>query len=283
MEGVELHKIVSSYLAAPESRSAIGTLLSNASKTLLSKDYCSIGTGARIYASDAPLNADGTVSGTSNLWIVNPRALGADTLVGPIRTAGGHGLLIMDVVDLPTGELLGTTLDSLYSIDKSSAVAVLVSALKDIPPPVPSNIAANALGFDARGRFVLAGRGSQNVFAIRRDLLQLDIVGNFGTDFISAGDIAFMPDNGMFAVGENAAHTNYLLAFTGSTNAAAPVGGPIGFANVWGLNPIGNNLLGFTSDPLTHKGSLISLDVKTGKGTLVRPLSFGATGARPNR
>ncbi len=71
-----------------------------------------------------------------------------------------------------------------------------------------------------------------------------------------------------------------LLRINPTTGVATRVSASaIGYTNVWGLEFIDSILFGLTADPVTGRGSLITINTTSGLGSFVRQLSFNAFGA----
>lgn len=101
------------------------------------------------------------------------------------------------------------------------------------------------------------------------DTLVVERIGELSNDFGSDGDLVSIRGAGTFIAAHDPADRgqSYLALLEPRTGAATVVGG-IGFHSVYGLGYWGGVLYGFL-----HDGRLISIDVASGRGTLVSSMT----------
>jgi len=213
--------------------------------------------------------------GPSDLYTVDARAAGTDHLVGRIRTVTGLQPVITDLALAPDGSLWGVSFTRLYLIDKATAIAVDRGALglSDV----------NALGADVQGRLYGATQFGRFI-QINASTGTASAIGLLGAGYASDGDLAFAPDGVLFGTLRTSIGTSVLVTINTATGAATPIGtvSGVGITDVWGLAFEGARLIGFTSGSGGH-GEVIEINRTTGRGTIIRPLSFNAGGAAVGR
>lgn len=278
---VRLHNMATSYLAGKESRELLKSIIVRQAAQLKADSDCRVPQGARIYASSGQMSVLGS-SGPSDLWIVPPFSYGVDTLVARIRTADGFSPAITDVARHPDEGLWAVSFNRLYKLDERTGLLELFGSFTSFG-------GVNALAFDPDGRpYVATNEGI--VAGLTLDPPGIFWKGQFGSNLISHGDIAFAPDGRFFAaVGSKGNEQSFLAKVDIEKGGRAEVlsceGKGTGVPNLWGLAFIGNSLFGLTTDSKTGKGALIALDTSTGCGAKTRDLSFNAFGAaaKPGR
>lgn len=231
--------------------------------------------GGLIYAS----SGEGTGSGPSSLYKSVPTIDGNDMLVGLITTPDGLNPVITDLALTPTGILYGVSFDTLYIIDKTTAIAT----------PVGSGLGftdVNALASDSIGNLFASG------FVEPSFLLGVSIstglattIGPYGTGFISSGDLVFSPNGILYATVLDPNITNTVLVTVDQNSGIANRVNSIndsGFTNIWGLSFVGGQLYGLTSD-INGIGILLLIDINTGQGSFVRNINFSAFGSSKPR
>ncbi len=166
--------------------------------------------------------------------------------------------------------------DQLYSIDPVTAIATDIGSLGE------SDIVA--LASDQSG--VLYGSGSSAAALVRIDRVSgaATLIGNLGGGLIPDGDLAFAPDGRLFGTFRTSTGATVLATASPTTGAVTQVnpGMSVGYQNVWGLAFAGGRLFGLTTDAI-GQGTLIQLDLVTGRGSFIRSLTFNASGAAVRR
>ncbi|MBX4195488.1 hypothetical protein KW796_00825 [Candidatus Parcubacteria bacterium] len=264
-----LHQMGSSYLAAPESRVKIASIISNDVATLEKNPECQKPRGGLIYASSGRLSG-GLTSGPSDLWSVSPLSDGADTKIARLKNKSGSEPAITDLAEHPDGSLWAVSYDSLYRVNRETGI---IEGVFKFDSPM------NAMTFDTKGRIYAASTDGK-IVGLEISPLRIFFRGEFGPTLHSSGDLAFSPGGILYAVVEDD-RSQSALATVDLENGRIKLvsAATIGFTNAWGISFVGNVLYGLTSDPVSSFGKLITIDVATGKGTLVRGLGFNAFGA----
>lgn len=219
-----------------------------------------------------------TASGTgdnrapSDLYLVEVIENGSDSLLGRLRTSDGFEPVMTDIAFSSEAGLWGVSFENLYRIDTVSTIVEEVGSMEagDV----------NALAFDSSGKLYAA---NVDGFLFRIDTLtaRSDTVGNFGSDLVPAGDIAFSPSGELFAAAVSALEVSFLVSVDTANGEASFLGFgvPLGFNNVWGLSFVGEELFGFTTDINEGIGKLIKININEGTGEFIRNLNFNAFGA----
>jgi hypothetical protein len=212
--------------------------------------------------------------GLSLLYRVPLQANATDSVIGAITTAAGVNLSITDLALDRSGGLWGITFTDLYRINSGSGIASKVGALgvQDM----------NALTFAPDGR--LLGAGAAGDLSVIDTLTgQASVIGSYGSVQLSGGDLAYGPDGRLFATVIGPPGFDRLVVVDPATGVATPAGTAtsIGFANVWGLVFVGDQLYGLSYGATLNGtvGVLLRIDPVTGLGTQVRMLGFRTYGA----
>lgn len=269
LANLQLHLMSESYMAGVESRTKIKQIISDDVAALEKNPECSKPKGGRIYATSGRV-VGGSLVGPSDLWSVSPLPSGADTKIARLKTKSGAEPIMTDLAEHPDGSLWGVSFDSLYKVDKSSG---LVEGVYKFDSPM------NALTIDTRGR-ALAASTDGTIIGLELSPLRVFFRGQFGSPYRSSGDLATSPGGVTYAVVEDDRKQSLLATVDLANGSAKPVSvNVIGSQNVWGISFVGNALYGMTSDPISGLGSLITIDILTGRETFVRKLSFNVFGA----
>lgn len=280
---VEINNLTSSLLASGLEFSQPISLSFGANRVRVSA-YGGLADGHRAFATTGEfnLNFEGIIASSgsarvlgsfppSDLYVVQPSDTGDDVLLGRVRTATGFEPVITDIAVKPDGQVYAVSFDMLYLIDPPSLA-------------VPLNLeglgvgGANALTSDETGK--LLGATQAGAFFEIDDQARAVVIGHYGSGFESWGDVVFSAEGQLYGTVRDANGTGFLVLVDRSTGRATPVDpdSPIGFDNVWGLQFVGHQLHGLTSEFGTQTGKLIKINTTTGVGELVRELSFDAFG-----
>ena len=182
---------------------------------------------------------------------------------GEERLLGRLPVSLTDIALAPDGTIYGADGDSLVRVDLASMRFEIV---------MPVSAAFNGLDTAPDGTLY----GAANTGVYRFDLARgtSTLVATFPNRFTSSGDLAFI-DGRLYATATGPALTEDLLVEISLTGGVGRVVGPVGFVNIWGLAPRGEQLFGFAGG-----GEMMRIDITTGRGTLiVRRTTHGFWGA----
>jgi hypothetical protein len=213
----------------------------------------------------------------STVYFVEPSASGSDFALKAMRDTQGSSLRITDIAywDKPVGQVGGSTLSNpivyvvspsrLYQLNRATGVGEQLASF--------GSRTVNALTFDKDGGLYAGGSSGE--------LLVIDPVTGALKQAISlspavqfSGDLIFLA-NGMLVATVTGGVGGDRLAEIDRTTGIVRMIGNIGFDGVYGLSLFDGSLWGLTKD-----AELLRLNSETGRGTLVRSLSFNANGAR---
>jgi hypothetical protein len=214
------------------------------------------------------------------LYAVNPRT-NALTQVGRFSFPSGdrNNHTMNDIAVDADGTLVGNTQDALYRIDTTSAACTLIAPLPDGNfvglTYLPAGLIPGSTGE------VLVGGVSSGVYwridATTGRATRLGQLRRGSTNYVLSGDFVSIVGAGTFATvrASNASSTSTdQLASVNPATGELTVLGSTGFDRIFGLAYYRNTLYGFTRD-----GEFISMNIRTGVGTLVSrpaPQFYGA-------
>jgi hypothetical protein len=223
---------------------------------------------SRVYAHDGKVGDK-----ASTLYLLNSATL-ATTEIGPITGLGNQSLtdLAIDKDD----NMVGVTLDKLFTINPTTGAATLVGELEasnvtslsfipsDIDDPTSPDILVTANSFG-------------EVFQIDPTTGASTLLGNYGTvaqgQVRSSGDLFGVHGLGIFAtvdIGDGQADTeDYLAIIDPVTWVATPIGAGTGFDKIFGVGFWGGVIYGFVDLGNGAGGQMIQIDQNTGAGTLL--------------
>lgn len=202
----------------------------------------------------------------------------------------GFEITLLDIDTHPSGTLYGITRDGLYIFDTTENHWVKAAKLTGA-------MHANGMAIDFEGvAFITVDNKLFKLDLTRtEELLEqkglkessfsnisiaLSPTNIEPTYFISSGDSVVNKQNTLFMTSKHDPTGDFLVEINRDTATAVSIG-QIGFDKVFGLTAAWNNLYGTTLE-----GELISIDIKTGKGTLVKNFTgkrwYGAASS-PNR
>jgi hypothetical protein len=180
-----------------------------------------------------------------------------DLNTGAVTVIGNTHQTLVDIAFDPSGNLYGITFGQLYRIDRTTAATTLVGNLNAGSP-------LNSLVFDSAGNLFSANTG---LYSINTTTGQATLIGNNGTSYSSAGDLAF--SGSALYLTSNLTSTDHLIRLSTGTGAGQDVGS-IGFSNVYGLASIDSILYGITGT------QVLTINAATGQGTSL--LDYGGRG-----
>ncbi len=193
-----------------------------------------------------------SATATPLLWVADSsRQLATvDVQTGAVTLIGQTDVAMSDIAFDPSGILYGDGIDgNLYRIDRANASTTRIGALGAF---------VNSLVFDASGTLYAAS----NVLYTIDTLTGLATpIGNHGTHYDSAGDLAFV-DGRLYLSSSNSSSSEDDLYILDTTNGAGTLIGGIGFPEVLGLASANHrDLFGLSGS------RLLSLDPTTGAAT----------------
>lgn len=264
-EHMKLHHFTGSYLADPESRQILGDILQKYTKSLLADQQCGNESEAEavIYASSRE-----EYPTRSSLWSVDAASDGDDRRIAAIRTQGGRDLTIHDLALSPSGDLWVVAFDTLYSVDKSSGVAIAEVAFPSYPQ-------IGAMAFDHNGYLYVAGRLGQ-ILSI--DLATLEVPWYRNTRS-GIQDMAFSFSGELYAVVADifSSQLARIDLTSGQINEIGRIKSSLSGYN--GLSFVGHKLYALTANQSYQKSYLLEVNTSTGKGEILRELAFSTSGA----
>jgi hypothetical protein len=195
----------------------------------------------------------------SELYKVDPDKLTV-TKIGPFKWPGLSDQMTDIALD-KKGAMIGISYDTVYSVDPKTAVCKELAPLSGSDFTGLSYIASET----ADGKeILLAASGSGVLSEIDPATGKSKVIGNYGGPG-SSGDLVSVKGLGTYATVVKGFGGNDWLAKIDVLNGGkATLIGDIGFGAVWGLSFWKNKFYGFTEGK-----QFITLDTKTGKGTLV--------------
>ncbi len=207
------------------------------------------------------------------LWNVNP-------VSGSAGRIGDMGVVMTDIAFSPSGELFGISPpDDLYRINLGEITggtvpSTFIGSLGISNPGPIGRREIKSLEFDAAGTLyfaTFAPLSGGELGAINLAAAELALVGTIGRN--NGGGLAFSPRDGSLFMNscrptgfqmECSTTYKHRLVKVNSTTGAGTEVGRIGFPNIYGLDFVGNELVG-----ITLAGELLSVDTVTGTGTVI--------------
>ena len=207
------------------------------------------------------------------LFVVDPLLLSV-TPVGAFGwPADGQDHQMTDIAVTADEHLWGVTFNALYQIDRATAQCTFVASLS-----------GSLIGLNFNGlTFVPAGvLGSQEVLVASTQAGAYYLVdtrtgnanrlGSYGDGIGSSGDLVAVAGAGMYATVTRGG-AEYLARIDPRTGVATVVG-PTGVSGTWGLGYWRARIYGFT-----NTGSFVTIDIATGRATVVSTSSQSWWGA----
>lgn len=190
----------------------------------------------------------GAAHAAPTIWLTDDaqRIGKVDVATGAVSGIVTTGQTFTDIAFDPAGTLWGITFTQLFTINPSTGASVLVGGLN-----APENL--NSLTFGLDGTLWAAG---SNLYTVNKTTGAANSLGNAGTSYSSAGDLAFV--GGLLYLSTN---SNQLVRLNTTSGAATTVGS-FGVTQVYGLATPDNALLYgvrsnqvFSVNPATGVGS----------------------------
>lgn len=242
---------------------------------------------AEVGTADAPLAADARVTdgrppppnsaiyahSATELFRIDPETLG-QVSVGTFSFAGDQENITDLAID-KTGAMLGISLNSVYSIDRETAVATLLSSF---PPGeggltslsfVPTN-----LSDPSSAERLVAADFDGDVWEINPNTGQRTHLGNYGANIGSSGDIVSIIGFGTLATVNVQGEATDHLARLDPVTWQATIVGDTGYDKIFGIGFWGGDVYGFTDNM-----DFVTIDAFSGQVTSTRVSSVKWWGA----
>jgi sugar lactone lactonase YvrE len=193
-------------------------------------------------------------------------ATGRDQFIGSTRLANGTPITGTDIAVAPDGRAYLVSFTDLYAIDTSTAIAT----------PIGSGAfnGLNALTSDNAGHLWAASRADGSFYRINRHDGSATLVGQFGSDWVSSGDLTFDAAGRLWAAARRLSDRFDTLVTVDVLTGAAAERGTLPL-DVFGLTFVGDTLYAFSAST----NGLYVVDPARGTANLVRSLSFSPYGA----
>jgi hypothetical protein len=209
--------------------------------------------------------------------------------LAPVQIGTMAGLNSQSLTDLAidkTDNMLGITLDKLYTIDPNTGEATLVTELATGAQNFTSlSFVPQDLNNASSADILVSANSFGDVYQIDPSDGTATMLGNFGmagTDQIgSSGDLIGVLGFGIYATvnkGSNTTAQDYLARINPTTWEATLIGGGTGYNDIFGLAYWEGKIYGFVSMG-SGAGKIITIDPGTGAGTEVQSGSVRWYGA----
>ncbi len=197
----------------------------------------------------------------------------------PIEIGTMSGLGTQSLIDLAIDkddQMIGITLDKLYSIDGTTGAATLIRDLSASAQGFTSlSFAPRDLTDPNSEDILVSANSSGDIFEIDPATGDATKLGSYGTlpagRVGSSGDLIAVRGLGIYAtvnVGTDATTQDYLAKIDPGTWTAHPIGTGTGFNDIFGLGYWAGTIYGFVAMDGTA-GKIITIDPNTGVGTEV--------------
>ena len=193
------------------------------------------------------------------------------TEVGPfVWPEGLTGEQMTDIAVDAAQNMIGVSFGRVYSVDKETAECTYLADLSD---------GFNGLSFvDGDGTSdettLVGATTSGEWYTLDMETGASSLIGTYGEEMSSSGDIVFIRDAGAYATVNHPDYTTDVLVTVDPSSGSATVIGETGFDDIWGIGYWGGQIFGFT-----ERGEFILIDATTGLGTLVETLDASFWGA----
>lgn len=200
------------------------------------------------------------------------------TTFQPMMIATLTGLGTSSLTDLAIdkdGNMVGVTLDSLFTINDTTGECTLIKKLTGNAQGLTSLSFIPADINDPNSADILASANDQgDVFKIDTATGTPTLLGNYGTapggaTIVSSGDLIGVRGLGIYATVDVENEANDFIAKIDPATMKATLIGDTGFNNIFGLGFWGGTIYGFVDDKTSKSGKIITIDKDTGAGTVV--------------
>jgi hypothetical protein len=230
---------------------------------------------ARADARPLPDNTSVYAHSATELFKVNPDTL-AQTSVG-IFTFAGEAENITDIAVDKGGDMVGISLQSVYAIDRETAVATQLSTLSGDSGLTSLSFVPTDINDASSDEILVAADFEGVVWDINPDTGLRTNLGNYnasGTTIGSSGDIVSIIGFGTVATVNVSGEDNDFLARINSDTWQATLLGDTGYDKIFGIGFWAGEVYGFTDN-----GDFVTLNAMTGAVTNVRTSSISWWGA----
>ena len=212
----------------------------------------------------------------TTLYTVDPRNNNRVTTVGNFMfPRDGQNHTMTDIAVDAEANLVGVTHDALYSIDPTNARCTLVHDLPDGHIFVGLTwLPRGAL--DANAEVLVGGATDGTLWRINPDTGRASSAGRLSTGWGVSGDIVSIEGAGTFVTirrTTGSSTTDTLATWDPRTGRTTHLG-EVGFPSLYGLGYWRSTLYGFT-----RAGAMISVNVRTGRGTRLSMPTMEFSGA----
>ncbi len=207
----------------------------------------------------------------ARLYTVDPDSLEV-TLVSPFRWTDAYPYDSMTDIAIDShGNMVGISFDHVYAVNPATGVVTYLADL-DRSFNGMSFISSQSMGDGAEILVAAALDGS--FYELDPVTGRSTMIGNYGADMASSGDIVSVTGFGTVATVTRAGSaTDWLVRVDPTTGAATPIG-DTGVSGVWGLGYWGTEIYGFTS-----ANEFVLLDRDSGHASVVEASDVAWWGA----
>lgn len=195
------------------------------------------------------------------------------------ETIGMMSLGTQSLTDLAIDKndnMVGVTLDKLYTIDPTTGTATFVKDLsQDVDNATSLSFVPSDLDDPGSVDILVTANSFGEVFQIDPATGNATMLGNYGTvaagQVRSSGDLFGVHGVGIFAtvdIGDNGGN-DFLARIDPVTWNATPIGSGTGFDRIFGVGYWGGKIYGFVDVMSSSSGQMIEIDMVTGAGTLL--------------
>jgi hypothetical protein len=215
------------------------------------------------------------------LFLLNSATL-ATTTIGMMAPLGTQTLT--DLAVDKNDNMVGVTLDKLYTIDPTTGAATFIKDL-DVDNVTSLSFVPSDLNDPSSADILVTASSFGDVVQIDPTTGTTTPLGNYGTvangQVRSSGDLFGVHGVGIFATVDvgDAGGNDFLATIDPVTWQATPLGTGTGFDKIFGLGYWGGTIYGFVDLGTGNGGQMIQLDPNTGAGTLLSTSTINWRGA----
>lgn len=202
--------------------------------------------------------------------------------LGTVQIGAMTGLGSASMTDIAVDkndQMVGVTLNKLYSVDTTTGAATLIKDLSQTTHnPTSLSYVPQDLSDPNSADILVTADSSGGVYQIDPATGNATMLGSYGMSgsnkIVSSGDLIGVRGLGIYATvdvnppnGGSASANDYLARIDPMTWAATPIGSGTGYNNIFGLGFWAGTIYGFVDDKTSHTGKIIKIDPTTGVGT----------------